>query len=496
MNRIRIPRCAEMGVVVLAMCAGVMASALANSDLRDGVPVVLVGAQIPWEHVSPSDVVAFSYRGGWTQIPVQIDERDVAEYARIYGFPGGDVVSRGGFGENVYGEVYCDPNTSSGSDSDVSFDANDELVFMLQDAGDRAPGNKLPEFINPQSGIELTLNDRLSGDTFYVYLFLQSGTLDSGAGVSYVDYDFKLLSGAYKATYNTTGVDEDTGLRNSDHGPQLNPENSIVRTSSYERHWSYRWTCDQLSLFGGSNLVEREDYWIAPGSCGRHNGTFNAQEGAIIANISGPVRAIRSVIGANSGPLVQLDRIFYAVREDTALYLRVHPRSSVGIFYVDHTHEAVGMTYYNDLNPNGVTIDGRSDRLALGPIRWELVTGDPGSIVRIHNIDTDIDFSEDDFTLFYADDLDTEITLCEACTSGCRVSEPLGDAHLIGASGIWNTAQQPNTDPGLLATNYLTMLTSTYYGTPNWTAEDAGLRREWSDNPIVINTVPWREPDD
>ncbi|MFC2079808.1 hypothetical protein ACFLSZ_07490, partial [Candidatus Bipolaricaulota bacterium] len=454
MKRIEASRWTGMWIVLAAICLGATVCALPASEAREGIPVVLTGGQMPWDDVAPRDVVAFSYSDGWTQIPIQVDERDVVEYARIYGYPSDDVMSRGGFGKNVFGEVYCDPDTFTGLDSDPTLDADDEIVFMLQDAGDRAPAGELPEGIRSESGLELALHDPLSDQTCFVYLFLQDGSLDSSAGVSYVDYDFDLLSGEYKDSYNTIGLDEATGLRNEDHGPQLNPEDSVVRTSVYERHWSYRWTCDSLSLFGGPNLVEREDYWIAPGSCGRHNGTFNAQEGAIIANVSGPVRAIRSVIGANSGPLVQLDRVYYATREDTVLYFRVHPRSSVGTFYVDHTLAAVGMTYHNDFNPGGVTIDGRSDRLVLGPITWELVTGEPGSIVRIHDIDTDIDFSDDDLTLFYADELDTAIKLCEACTTGCRQPESLGDPHLIGASGVWNTAPQPNTDPGLLSTNH------------------------------------------
>lgn len=479
---------------VLAIIGVGFIFALSACAMRDGTPVVMTGASLSWDSAMPNEVVAFAYHNGWHQIPVQIDERDIREYALIYGAPGDDVISRGGFGSNVFGEVYCDPTTFTGLDSDPTVDANDELVFMAQDAGSRATTNDGPTATRQGTGLEVALADPLTQETSYVYLFLQDGSLDPSAGASYVDYRFQLLSGDYLTTYNTVGNDETTGLRNDDHGEQLNPEDSVIRTSVYERHWSYRWTCDSLSLFGGPSLIEREDYWIAPGSCGRHIGTFNAQEGAFIANISGPVRAIRSYLGANSGPLVQVDRTYYDAREDVAVYVRVHPRASVGMFYVDHTAAAMGMSYANDLNPQGVIIDGVPDRLDLGLITWELVTGDLGSILRLHDIETDIDFSDEDFTLFYADDADTETNLCKACLDGCPEPQLLGDGNLIGASGVWNTAPLPNTDPSLLATQYLTVLMTMYYADSSWMPADAAIRQSWSDTPMDIQPTSWPKP--
>ena len=433
--------------VGLFLC--VMASVLSFSVIgsqppgpRTESPVVLLGEQLPWIHALPEDIVAFAYKNGWNQIPIQIDERDMREYAQIYGAYAEGNSTTADYGANIYGEVYCDPNTFTGADSDPTLDANDEVVFMLQDADIRASTDSPPNGVQQDSGLEVEIVDPLNEEVIYIYLFIQDGTLDPLAGVSYVDYDFSLLSTDYLSTYNTAGLDESTGEPNDDNGEQLNPENSTIRTAMYERHWSYRWTCDRLSLLGGPNLVEREDYWMAPGACIRHIGTFNAQEGCFIANISGPIRAIRSYMGANSGPLVQVDRIYYESCEDAAIYLRVHPQPAVGMFYVDHTLAAVGMTYRNDLNLNGVIIDGCPDGLTVGPIAWELVTGEPGSILRIHDFDSDIAFTDEDFTLFYADALDTDIRLCQACLEGCGESVSLGDPHLIGASGVPNTASQ------------------------------------------------------
>lgn len=480
-------------VWILIVSAVLFSGAHSVQGARAGAPIVITGAQLPWGRVLPHDIVAFVHDNDWHQIPIQIDERDIREFSQIYGAGYRGNPNIGVFGIGATEEVYCDPNTFTGADLDPTLDANDELVFMMQDAGIRATTDERPPATQQGSGVEIEILDPLTQKMVYVYLFLQDGSLDPSSGTSYVDYDFHLLSGDYKMTYNTAGNDEQTGLRNDDRGEQLNPEDSVIRTAVYERHWSYRWTCDSLSLFGGPSLVEREDYWIAPGACGRHMGTFNAQEGAFIANISGPVRAIRSYLGANSGPLVQVDRIYYQAREDVAIYVRVHPRPSVGMFYVDHTLAAIGMTYANDLNPHGALIDGKPDHLTLGPISWELVSGEPGSIVRLHDTKTDIAFDTDDFTLFYVDEVDTDLTLCEACVEGCPQPQRLGDRNLIGASGVWNTAPLPNTDPALLATQTLTTRITMYYGDSTWTTTDAADRRLWSDAPVEIQITTWPE---
>ncbi len=478
--------------VVWMVCAGSVAACWGQavspfSELCAEDPVVLVGAELPWTKVAPYDIVAFAYREGWIQIPLQVDERDVREFSTIYGADSEANPYAAAYGTGVFETVYCDPRTFTGSDTDSTVDADDEIVFMAFDAGAHAPAVGPPAHVDPASRLELRLTDPLDGTIGYVYLFVQDGTLDPSAGASYVEYVFSPNAGDYLATYNTAGVDPDTGERNDDFGEPLNPEDSWIRTSVYERHWSYRWTCDRLALYGGENLVEREDYWIAPGACVRHMGTFNAQEGCFIANVSGPVRAIRSFLGANSGPSVQVDRIYYRAREDIAIYLRVHPRSAVGTFYVDHTLAAMGMTYANDLNPEGVPVDGAPDDLVLGSIAWELLSGDPGSVVRVHGFQTDIAFTDEEITLFYVDEMNTSIRLCSACLEGCDAPVPMGDAHLIAASGVWITGALPNTDPALLGTQSLTMTIATYFGPLGWGAAEAECLAAHVSQPIEVS---------
>ena len=148
----------------------------------------------------------------------------------------------------------------------------------------------------------------------WVYLFKRNGAISPGAGQKYVDYTFNLTSGDYKTTYKL--VDRAQPRELHGHHPVL------------LHHFSDRWLSDQLKVKAGNatgvDILDRAKARLAPGICGRSEDTFDAAEGAFIANKSGPVRAIRSYIGANSGPITQREHIFYDRREDVRTFLRVH----------------------------------------------------------------------------------------------------------------------------------------------------------------------------
>ena len=197
--------------------------------------------------------------------------------------------------------------------------------------------------------------------------------------MSYVTYNFNLLSGAYKTTYKLQD------------GP--NPEDSTVTTPYYTDHFSDRWLKDGLRVKTGgaprADILDRAKATLGPGVCGRSEDTFDDAEGAFIANKSGPVRAIRSYIGANSGPLTQREHIFYEQREDVRTFLRVHAVPGPWDFF-DYSSAAIGMTYRNNLNTGGVTIDGNPDSPASGRLTWESVDGPQGGLSISHFLTTDI----------------------------------------------------------------------------------------------------------
>ena len=417
------------------------ASAASTLD-RPADPVVLTGADVPWLiGAAPGNVVAFRYDGAWQQIPVQVDERALKDF--------GDIYNLGGQYGGVSELVYTDAGTFTGPDPDATLDADDEIVFMAKDAGGELPSLYEPGGVIPNSGVELAIADPLDpAAAGYVYLFRSDGTLDPGAGQQYVTYAFNLLSGSYLETYNTPD------------GP--NPEDSVATTPYYSHHFSDRWISDEIHVTTGAatgvDILDRHKNLFAPGVCSRSEDTFSNGEGAFIANKSGLVRAIRSYVGANSGPLTQRDNIFYERRQEIRTFLRVHAISGMMDFF-DYSPDAAGITYYNDLNLSGVTIDGEPDSVTAGPIEWQLVDGPQGALVITGSLSTNI--AGLTYTSYYLDDSTPSVTQCT------------GDAFAYGSSGLWINQGIPCTDPLQGCTHFLHGIRNLYYEAPGVTTAEA-----------------------
>ncbi len=424
------------GVSNAPMRNGTAAAAGGSTLTREEDPVVLTGADVPsLAGIAPGDLVAFRYDTAWVQIPVQVDERDVKTFGTIYNNPPASTITA---------LQYTDAGTFTGPDSNTTLDANDEIAFMAQDAGGVPPVFSTPGAVIPGSGVRISVSEPLAvGQTGYVYLFRHDGSLDPGAGQAYVMYTFNLLSGGYKTTY-TLG----------DTHPLLlgNPENSTVVTPNYSYHFGDRWQEDEMrvSVGGATNvdILDRHKALFAPGICGRSEDTFDGYintlpiEGAFVVNKSGPVRAIRSYVGANSGPLTEREHIFYARRQDIRTYLRVHAIPSV-MDFIDYSPAASGMTYYNNLNTGGVSIDGVPDSVTAGPIQWQMATGAQGTVVQTAAFATNIaGFA---YTSYYLD------TSAPPALTGSE-AQCTGDGSAYGSSGVWVTPPPPGipcTDPGM-----------------------------------------------
>lgn len=434
--------------------------AFATSPLdRPADPVVLTGADVPaLTGIAPGDLVAFRYDSGWQQIPVQVDERAMKDLGSIYNSsPNGIVIL-----------TYTDVGTFTGPDPDPTLDSDDEIVFMAKDAGGVPPSFSEPAGVIADTGVEVEITDPLNGtQTGYVYLFRQDGTLSPSAGQQYVSYTFDLLSGPYLTTYNTQD------------GP--NPEDSVVTTPHYSHHFSDRWISDEIHITMGAatgvDILDRHKALFAPGNCGRSENTFSDGEGAFIVNKSGPVRALRSYIGANSGPLTQREHVFYERRQDIRTFLRVHSIPGIMDFF-DYSPAAAGMTYYDDLNTSGVTVDGNPDSVALGAIQWEMVSGAQGSLLMASLLSTNI--AGLTYTSYYLDDSTPGVTQCT------------GDAFAYGSSGVRVNQTIACTDPALGCTNYLHATRIMYYEAPGPTVAGAQALNDQANTPLACTSRPWR----
>ena len=445
-------------VLCLALCVFFLQftslSITANSLDRDSDPVIISGIDLSnFIGLQPDVIIGFRYESGWIQVPIQVDERTIIDFGTVY--------NEEPIGITTW--TYTDTSTFVGGDPDPTFDVDDELVFMAKDAGERiSPIPVEPGGVIAGTGYEVDVFDQISGQHAYLYLYVSDGSLSPDADTSYVTYTFDLLSGNYKATYNLMT------------GP--NPENSEVITSFYRLHFSDRWIRDEVNVLAGAatgaDILDRHKNLFGPGNCGRSEDTFSAGEGAFFINKDGAVRGIRSYMGANSGPLTQREHFFYEKRHDLSTYLRVHAISGVMDFY-DYSPAAVGMTYYNDLNTGGVTIDGSQDIVTAGSIVWEMVTGLQGTLAIAPSIVTDI--SGLAYTSYYSDDTTPSVTQCT------------GDDYEYGSSGPWVDQAIPNTDPNMTPYNNFISSRSVYYEEPNQPVSLVEERYMHAMNPLITS---------
>ncbi len=431
---------------------------------RADAPVVLTGAQVP--HLNgqmPARLVAFRHAAGWVQVPLQVDQRKEVDV--------GTVRNDAPTGFTVIS--YADPHTLVGADPDPTFDADDELVFMAGEAGAVAPDSAarpsgvLPP---PAPAIQAMLTDPDTGANAYVYLFVSDGSLDPAAGGEGVSYRYNLLSGTYPAGYDF------------DQGP--NPEDSTILTPYYRLHFSDRWVRDELAITAGAssgvNILDHHKFVFYPGNCGRTEVTFSEGGGGFLANIEGPVRSIRSYLGANSGYATQRDHLFYARRHEITTYCRVHPIPGA-LDYMDYSSGALGMRYFDQTNPGGCLVDGVQDNLDSSMPLWEMLTGPQGTLTIVRGGQIDVGGA---FRLqhYYNDQTNPQYTQCT------------GDSHEYGASGPWIVGAIWNTDPLLGPAGILVLTQVEYFDPPGQGTALALARAEEEARPLQVQTSSWPVP--
>lgn len=473
-------------VVAVAICAaffGLAACTIYGATLsRPSDPVVLEGSALPKLLGSdPMHVVGFSWDGSaWHQIPVQVDQRDYVSPGQIYDLPASSYPKLFGTTTPYKILVYTPPATltagySSGQtytppDSDPTFDSNDQLSFLANDTGQQVNSSVAdPPDVAAATREEVKATDPLSpSQTGYVYLF-HSDTLTGGsAGTDGVNYTFSLDSGSYTSTYKMG-----TGSLAPNNTWGFNSEHSTITTPEYTQSFGDRWLNNGLSMTtsGSSpaNILERTHYYVV-NTCSRSEDTFdgganNPGEGAFVVNISGPVRAIRSYIGANSYVYTVNTDIFYPDREDTVTELRGHAGLPGYGSADDFVTGTTGLTYSDPVNSN-VPIDGKPDTVTpityttgsgAPPATWQMVSGPQGSLVTVRSLDTDISGLK--VSTVYQDSNPASPPQCT------------GDAAAWGENGMNVTSpvgSVPITDPTLTATPATLVLTRyRYFESPN-----------------------------
>lgn len=439
-------------------------------------PVVLVGTSLPQLHgVAVSHVVAFVFGPtGWEQIPTQVDERDLRTVDSLYGAPcpGSNATDIGSMAALRIG-VFTDPSTPVGADTVAGLDDDDEVVVMADDLGGRAPMNRAAPAGTTGPGQEVRIQRAgTPGQVGYVYFF-QSATLSQGAGITPVTNAFVLTNGG---TYNNCLGVQQVGTPSTCNQTTTwgiaNPENTVISTANYTRHFSGRWLSDGLNIGPvgnrGPDLLDLNE--VRPGppgpasdntagrnaACIRSATSFSGSRGVVLTKTAGPLRAIRSEMGANSGGMTQRTHLFYARREDMVTELRVHPIN--GIHDVtDFSPAVTGMQYTRTGLANAVTVDGSPETLPTQTYTdpatfkvWEALAGtpvgasQPVTIVTVHHsLDTVGIVSATRPIAFFYDDNTNAVCPCNSLVGG--------DTAFYGLSGISviNAENLPSTDPRL-----------------------------------------------
>lgn len=416
---------------------------------REVDPVVITGAAVPsLAGRAPADIVAFRSTGtSWVQVPVQVDERHVADLKRL----------RDGSGTiGVTTLAYSDPGANAGADPTPTLDADDEIVVMGGDTGPRAPaGLAAPAGTQAATRVDLRVSDpRSAGAEAYVSLFVRSGTsLSPAAGADYVRYTLTLVSAS--------------------------SEDSNVQTDRYRTHFSARWTRDVVEIeapYGtGADILDRHRTLFAPGVCDRSEDTFSAGPGGYATNKDGPVRAIRSYLGANSGTYTQREHLFYRAHEVVTTYLRVHQIPGIMDLW-DSSAAATGMTYASNRAPGGVVVDGVPDTVASGALAWERLDGAQGALITAHSFQTTITGLAP--TSYHLDDSTPPNTQCT------------GDSAEYGQSGTWINATIPNTDPAKPPASSLSSTRAIAYRTAGSSASTVATVVDQMNRPLTATVAP------
>jgi hypothetical protein len=358
----RVSRLVIAGIAALALVPATAAQAQ-SLGARAWEPVVVRGQSVSALAGTPAgQIFVYAYRGGgFVQIPSQVDEK----IDRVLDGQGDTRFYSGTDLESTYDYDHAEHN---------GLDADDEVVFMAQDLGGKAPaGATVP---GAQQAYELSISDRASGAAGTAYVFTSS-TLARTAG-SYTSY----TSAIPDIPYNTA-----RGLALDD----------TITTTGFQLHFSTRWALDQVRprTSAGTLGLDLVDRWkgrafSTGGSAGggQDEDFWSRSQSKMLGALAGPVRVVRESLGTNSGTNTTRTVKAYANSFQQVIGLRVHPIPPDGLYgYWDMDSDAGPMTYTAEAQTAGVPVDGHPETVgngldALAPVTgyWQQVAGALGGI--------------------------------------------------------------------------------------------------------------------
>lgn len=340
---------------------------------RTADPVVVPGEKISSLLDRPIAALRlYAHRDGdWKPIPFQIDERD-------------------GDGRLVFPLGRC-PNADNDDDR---FDANDELVFMAADAGDRPESPRLPN--GCRRAALITLRDRQTGQKAYAWLF-DFADPPPPSPVDYVSWDSQtrtIKSRLYTLGYHNDRVPALLDTLTFRRGPRAGLD--LLDRYKLRIHASL--------LAGTTNIVRTEQ-------------DLNVD---LLAYLDGPVRMIQKLkytlnmlLGIESPSVIRLQTSYLNSSDFPNIvsipfhidYVFTDVRL---ITTLDWTTAIAPATYYSEYNGQGLAVNGQTDQAesafdrTFG--RWMAIGGDFGGIVGVLSMSKKLQDMNLPNRLYYTDD--------------------------------------------------------------------------------------------
>ncbi|MCX6339220.1 MAG: hypothetical protein NTX71_04795 [Candidatus Aureabacteria bacterium] len=318
---------------------------------RQSDPVIVKGLQLSAMRGAPiSHCALFSAREGKVNpVPFQIDEKNNDGVMSLTG-----------------------PDGTPVNPDDGLWDANDELVFMARDLGDRAAIKDMPA--GCVKAAEIACADPLTGSEGWAYCVVFPGPPPGNPG-RYVSYDLArdyINADCYEIGYTP-------GEMKSYFSTLIIKDNGSTRSPNLLDRYKFRVT---LHLFFSLITISRNE---------------DDMRSVLMGYKDGPIRAVRRCsnsiylkFGIRS-PTSVIDNYYYrdSIEWPTLIKLpfNVSTIASEGFLVsgCDWNTAATGMRYVNSCNPSPVLVDGvmseEEKKLDKSPYLWSGLSGSQGSML-------------------------------------------------------------------------------------------------------------------
>jgi len=418
--------------------------------------------------------VGFGAYAGTDQQPTYVFDRD------IYKYTGGT----------------CVATATGGPEQDPipGLDDNDEMAFLAKDAGALAPSEAAPPTgITQMRAVRIDDPSVPGSSPVYAYVGVSDGSVKRAydATNGYMRYVRDADSFNYTQTSDNYGnapkgtVCDDSGNVIATNVARRPKDTAWILTPRYAFRYAGRWELRGVRVNPDRNATQPlaspdaygpplVDEWKArayaqrPGDkvpcCGFENESNDDWGGSSVTmgEKVGPVRAIRTTWGADSGTNTVRTEIFYPEEIVQQTYLRVHPIPPLGgIFsYWDHTAGVI-TKYYNPEQSDGVAVDGVNDEVmgtdyvalhctSPQPIpKTDCASGSPSGGVELR--DDDPAFKDHPIQLGSQDGCFTECTDLDVTDPTVNATGTLAWEEVAGASGSMVFRQRLNTAPDHLS---------------------------------------------